>query len=139
MLPIARLDTKTPYLLATQWLAALSIDVNDLNQNCRVHVALSPFWNGLAKLGQQPVRSFVPIYFIWWTSRQNRGEVADSVAYVKLFLPDKMLLQLSVEDPGYIQRKPLTFSNLGALFPGSATIITNQFTKPVPSRPPAPG
>jgi hypothetical protein len=137
--PIARLDTKTAYALATQWLAALSMDVSSMNHNCEAHVALSPFWNGLAKLGQKPQGSFVPIYFVWWSSPQNRLEGGGSVAYVELFLPERMLLQLSVQDQRYIARKALTFTNLGALFPGTGTIFTNHPATPILGRPPDSG
>ena len=122
--PIGLLDTKTPYQLATQWLASLSIDVKGLNHDSKPRVELSPFWNGLSKLGQKPKKSFVPIYFVWWKPKSEDG------AYVELFLPKKMLIQLSVEDPKYILRKELVFTNLAALFPGTALITSNGPVKP---------
>jgi len=129
--PIGLLDTKTPYQLATQWLASLSIDVKGLNHDSKPRVELSPFWNGLSKLGQKPKKSFVPIYFVWWKPKSEDG------AYVELFLPKKMLIQLSVEDPKYILRKELVFTNLAALFPGTARITTNGPVKPQIIRPAA--
>lgn len=131
--PMARLDMKTPYQLATQWLATLSIDVKGLNHDSKPRVALSPFWNGLGRLGQKPKKSFVPIYFVWWKSKS-----ADlgSAAYVELFLPKRMLIQLNVEDPHYILRKEVTFTNLAALFPGTALITSNSPPKPKIIRPP---
>src|SRR5258708_17526711 len=41
------------------------------------------------------------------------------------------LIQLSVSDPRYILRKPLLFTNLASLFPGTAPIFTNRPVKPV--------
>lgn len=72
-LPISHIDTKSAYQLATQWLAAVSMDVDGLTQTCKSRVALSPFWNGLNKLGEKPRASgFVPIYFVWWTMEKNK-------------------------------------------------------------------
>jgi hypothetical protein len=130
--PIGLLDTKTPYQLATQWLATLSIDVKGLNHDFKPHVELSPFWNGLSKLGQRPKKSFVPIYFVWWKPKSEES----GSAFVELFLPKKMLIQLTVEDPKYILRKELVFTNLAALFPGSALITSNGPVKPQIIRPP---
>ncbi len=39
--------------------------------------------------------------------------------YVQLYLPDKLLIQLSIDDPKYDLRPPLVFTNPTALFPGS--------------------
>lgn len=133
-LPIEQMNTNAAYQLATQWLAAASMDVKGLNRDYQVHIALSPYWNGLATLGEKPRKQFVPIYFVWWTNDpKGRGSVAD----VELFEPTKTLLQLSVQDPKYILRKPLVFTNLAALFPGVAPIYTNYPVKT--TYPPPPG
>jgi hypothetical protein len=127
-LPIEQMDTNAAYQLATQWLAALSMDVNGLNRDCKAHIALTPFWNGLAKFGQVPGKNFVPIYNVWWTTPENDAAGFGDVAYVELFLPTKKLLQLDVHDPKYILRKPLIFTNLNSLFPGTGriTVFTNE-------------
>ena len=115
------------YQLATQWLAAVSMDVHRLNRDCKVHIAFSPFWNGLSKLGQNPRNNSVPIYYVWWTSPKNDAEGSGGAASVELCLPTKKILQLSVDDPTYILRKPLVFTNLNSLFPGTGriTVLTN--------------
>jgi hypothetical protein len=121
-LPLEQMDTNAAYELATQWLVSVSMDVNGLNRDCKAHVAVSPFWNGLSRIGQMPKEKFVPIYFVWWTSPQNDAEGHGDVAYVELFLPGKKLLQLSMDDPKYILRKPLVFTNLDSLFPGTGQV-----------------
>lgn len=122
----SQFDTKTPLRLATEWLTAISIDVNGLNRVGRPSVAVSPFWNGLKKLGDAPKGpQFVPIYIVWWQSEQHRKEGSGSLAFVELYLPERKLLQLVVKDSRYILRKPLTVTNLSELFPGVAKIQTN--------------
>lgn len=126
-LPIDKIDTNAAYQLATQWLASASMDVGGLNRDCTAHSALS-LWNPIGHLGQKPKISFVPIYFVWWTSPQNDAERFGSVAYVELYLPTKKLLQLDVDGPQYILRKPLLFTNLASLFPGTARVFTNRLS-----------
>ena len=121
-LSLDQMNTNAAYELATQWLVSVSMDVNGLNRDCKAHVAVSPYWNGLSRLGQAPKEKFVPIYFVWWTSPQNDAEGHGDVAYVELFLPGKKLLQLSMDDPKYILRKPLVFTNLDSLFPGTGRV-----------------
>ena len=124
--PLSQFDTNTPFLLATQWLARVSVDVKALGRECEPAVALSPFWNGLQKLGDPPKTSgFVPIYMVWWKSEKHRREGFGSSAFVELYLPEKKILQLTVKDPRYIRRKPLSVTNLAGLFPGVAKIETN--------------
>jgi hypothetical protein len=132
--PIEQMSTNEAYQLATQWLTAVSMDVSGLNRDCTAHVALSPYWNGLTTLGQKPSKNFVPIYYVWWTSPKNDAEGYGGVARVELFSPTKKLLQLSIDDPKYILRKPVVFTNLDSLFPGTApiTVFTNY---PVNTRP----
>lgn len=125
--PVSRIDTNAPYLLATQWLAALSMDVKGLNSDCVVHVVVTEYWSGV-KLGELPKQIFTPIYCVWWTPKGSRSEAG--AASLELFLPTKTLLQLTVDDPKYILRKPVVFTNLAALFPGKATITTNWPVKP---------
>jgi hypothetical protein len=121
-LPVTQVDFDTPYELATQWLAAASMDVGGLNRDCKVTVVLSAYWNGLSRIGQIPRKKFVPIYDVSWLSHQNQAEHFGDVAFVELYLPTKELIQLCVGDPKYILRKPLEFTNLASLFPGTARI-----------------
>ncbi len=125
--PVSRVDTNAAYQLATQWLAAVHMDVRGLNRDCTPHIALSPYWNGV-KLGEVPRGMFTPMYYLWWTPKGGKAETGG--AFVELLLPTKTLLQLGVDDPRYILRKPLVFTNLAALFPGKATITTNWPVKP---------
>jgi hypothetical protein len=108
--PKNRMDTKGAYQLATQWLAAARMDVAALNRECRVRIEPDPFAN------RSPGREkFVPIYYVYWQSAQNRTEGYGSVASVKLFYPTKTLISLRVEDPKYILRPALVFTNLAAV------------------------
>jgi hypothetical protein len=128
--PLRVMDTNAAYQLAAQWLNAASMDVQGLAMDCRLEVTANEFWNGL-ELGEKPKRpKFVPIYDVCWMSRTNlTGTGPGTAAMVELFAPTKKLLQLRVEDPKYILRRPLVFSNLAGLFPERATIITNQAVK----------
>lgn len=126
LLPIEEIDTNSAYQLAIQWLGAVSMDVNELNRDCTAHVTVSPFWNRLTMPGQKPTgKVFVPIYYVWWTPRNEADKFGG--ADVELFLPTKQLLQLCVREPKYILRKPVIFTNLDELFPGTApiTVFTN--------------
>lgn len=114
---ISRIDTNAAYQLATQWLAAMSVDVNALNRECTPHVALSTFWNNVSRLGEMPKgTNFVPIYYVWWTPKGDKAGGFGG-ASVELLLPTKTLIALGVDDQKYLLRKPLVFTNLAALFP----------------------
>lgn len=112
--PKSRMDTKGAYQLATQWLATAQMDVGALNRDCRVRIEPDPFANRALGRGK-----FVPIYFVSWRSRQNLSEGYGDVASVKLLYPTKTLISLRVEDPKYILRPPLVFTNLEALLSGA--------------------
>jgi hypothetical protein len=121
-LPVAQMDTNAAYVLATQWLAAASMDVNRLNRECRVEVGVSAYWNGLDRFGQVPKKNFVPIYGVYWMSPQNDADAFGDVASVELFLPTKQLLQLSAHDPKYNLNKPFVITNPASLFPGTGRV-----------------
>ena len=104
--PISQLDTNTAYQLATQWLAAVSMDVSQLNADCNLHI------HPTALNGQGAEAHFLPVYWVFWT---KGAEGHGSVASVELFAPTKTLMQLRVEDSKYILRKPLLFTNLDLL------------------------
>ncbi len=140
-LPVNQMDTNganQAYQLATQWLASASMDVIGLNRDCKAHVAFSPYWSGLTELGQVPRKDFVPIYFVWWTSPKNDAEGFGGPVDVELFLPTKKLLQLDVDDPKYILRKPLVFTNLASLFPGTGqvAVLTDKGITVLTNKPP---
>lgn len=120
--PASRIDTNAAYQLATQWLAAVHMDVAALNRDCRLSVTVDTAYV------QAPPGEFVPIYWIAWIPRNGESPCA---ADIRLFTPTKALLQMGVEDPKYILRKPLVFTNLAALFPGVALIHTNYPVKTI--------
>lgn len=131
-LPVSQLDTNAAYRLAVQWLSDVHMDVQGLSRDCVAHIALTADMNSF----EPPRGKITPIYFVWWTPKENKDKPG-SVAYVELYLPTKTLLQLEVNDPKYILRAPVVFTNLAALFPGKATITTNWPTeiKPYPFPP----
>lgn len=119
LLPENQVDNQGAYQLATQWLSSLSVDVKALNRDCRLTVSSSPVLNYVGN-GKDPIRRmFAPTYDIAWSSSNGPA------AYVQLYLPDKLLIQLSIDDPKYNLRPPLVFTNMAALFPGVASIRTN--------------
>jgi len=111
--PSDRLDTNAAYNLATQWLAAVSMDVAGLNRDCVMHAVPTPHWNRFRLNTPFTNTTFTPIYYVYWVPRQTTNGFA--VAAVELFAPDKTLLHLSVQEPEYILRKPLHFTNLDEL------------------------
>jgi hypothetical protein len=114
------IDTNSAYQLAAQWLKAIRVNVDGLNRDCRVRVALSSDLDGT----ERPQGKCTPIYVVSWTPRKKVNRY-DRGAYVELFLPTQTLLQLSVSSPRYIMRQQIGFTNLAALFPGNAVITTN--------------
>jgi hypothetical protein len=131
VLPITEIDTNSAYQLATQWLEAVHVDVARLNRDCKVEATINDFWNGVPTGAQFTKKRFIPIYDVSWLSPRNQSEHYGDVAFVELYAPTKKLLQLSIEDPKYISRPPLIFTNLAALFPGIAPIRTNYPAKPI--------
>jgi hypothetical protein len=104
--PVDMIDTNQAYQLATQWLAAASMDVEALNRDCLVTVELDKAYV------HPPAGKFVPVYDVCWSKREDKRV---GMASVRLFTPTKTLLQLRVEDPKYIMRSPLVFTNLADL------------------------
>jgi hypothetical protein len=122
LVPLEQMDTNAAYQVATQWLTIAGVDVRGLNRDCELHAAVSPHWSGLGKLGQLPTKDFTPIYYVWWTSPKKDAYGFDGGASVELHLPTKKLLQLRVDDPNYVLRKPVVFNNLDSLFPGTGRV-----------------
>jgi hypothetical protein len=97
--PISQMNTNAAYQLATQWLAAASMDVKALNRDCRLSIrAVTPD-------GEQGSH-FVPVYFVSWGGGNGKP-----VASVELFEPTKTLRQLRVYKSEYILRTPLQITN----------------------------
>lgn len=93
LLPIEQINTKGAYTLATQWLAALSMDVAGLERDCQLTV--TPWAQ------ERKPDCFVPIYWVVW----RKGE--QTVASVELFFPTREVRQLQVSQAEYIMRPPL--------------------------------
>jgi len=120
--PVSQISTNIAYKLAIQWLTAIHVDIEALNRDCNVTVAVDDAYV------HAPTGKFVPIYFVSWVPKNKESPGAASV---RLFAPTKTLLQLRVEDEKYILRKPLIFTNLSDLFPGTAPIFTNRPVKTI--------
>ncbi len=123
VLPVRFISTNEACELTTQWMARACMDVKALNRECKCHVALSPHWNRVGKLGETPREVFTPIYFVWWTSPVNDAGGFGSVAYAEVYTPTKMLLQLAVHDPKFILSEPVVIPDLDSLFQGSGAIL----------------
>jgi hypothetical protein len=119
--PISRMDTNAAFQLATQWLAAILVDVKGLNRDCQLNIVPDNVYV------RPPRGKFVPVYWVNWIDTN----VTDRSVSVFLSLPDKKLLQLRIDDSKYNLRKPVEFTNLPDLFPGVAPIRTNYLTKPI--------
>jgi len=103
--PISQLDTNAAYQLATQWLAAVSMDVEALNRDCNLQIR--PV---MVTGEEQPPGLFLGILFPGERTGRKGSE-----AWVELFLPTKKLEILHVMNSKYILRKPLQFTNLDLL------------------------
>jgi len=115
--PENRMDTNGAYQLATQWLAAIAMDVNALNRDLHLIIKADD------DLIRSPRGKFVPVYDVGWCKKwkptpgiieEDHGKW-EPVVSVQLFTPTKTLLQMHVEDPKYILRPPLVFTNLAYL------------------------
>ena len=110
----AQLNTNAAYQLATQWLAAASVDVQSLERDYTAQTDACEIGGCLTAL-----------YRVEWTNAKQ--EVG---ATVELVEPARQLKLLWVEKPEYIRRAPLVVSNRDALLS-----LTNQV--PGVSAPPA--
>jgi hypothetical protein len=100
--PMSRMDTNAAYQVATQWLAAASMDVPAIIRDCDVHVeAFTPEGKNGAH--------FVPLYRVYWM--QKKGGSLGSTALVEFFEPTKTLRQLRVNKSEYILRPSLQITN----------------------------
>jgi hypothetical protein len=119
--PVSKMDTNAAYRLATQFLAAASMDVKALSRDCNVHITpLTPEGpNG---------QHFVPVFWVYWVKPAEEGR--GNTATVELFEPTKQLRQLRVENTEYILRKPLLIPNLEKLL--------SQTNPPSPASPEVP-
>lgn len=109
-IPASMINTNEAMMLARQWLSALSMDIDGLNRDCMVTVKPDTIYV------QPPAGKLVPVYYVLWS--KHRAGPGSGVASVRLFTPTKTLLQLRVEDPKYILRNPIVFTNLAELLLG---------------------
>ncbi|MDR3562924.1 MAG: hypothetical protein P4N59_16025 [Negativicutes bacterium] len=115
--PTDMLDTNAAVLLAGTWLRAAQMDVAALDHD--LHLVVKPDNEAAAV----PQGSFVPVYYVAWCKEwvdipgivSNTKPKWTAVASVRLFLPTKTLLEMRVEDPKYILRPPIVFTNLAFL------------------------
>jgi hypothetical protein len=117
MWPKGRMDTAGAYQMATQWLAAVHMDVKAMNHD--LHLVIKPDDEYIAA----PRGKFVPVYDVRWCKpwKPTPGIIEEDhgkwepVVSVQLFTPTKTLLQMHVEDAKYILRPPIVFTNLAEL------------------------
>jgi hypothetical protein len=110
--PISRRNTNAAYRLATNWLAAIQIDVKRIEHDCRVNISS---WtpDGVDE------KHFVPLYFVTW--KGSSGPVAS----VELLEPARLLGKLTVEQPEYVLRKPVVITNAEALLSQTNAAVKN--------------
>jgi hypothetical protein len=127
MWPKKRMNTAEAYQMATQWLTAAKMDMKAMNRN--LHLVIKPDDDYIAA----PRGKFVPVYEVNWCKpwkptpgiiEENHGKW-EAVVSVQLFTPTKTLLQMHVEDPKYILRPALVFTNLAELLSTNAVAGTN--------------
>jgi len=120
-LPISQMDTNAAYQLATQWLAAVSIDVNALNRDCNLTIrAWTPEGEGS--------KNFIPLYRVYWTEKSGGGR--GGVAGVELIEPAKILQQLYVKKSEYILRPSLQITNLDLTSPTNSWFRGGMLIRP---------
>jgi hypothetical protein len=102
------------------------MDVEALNRDCSVVVQPD------SDYVHPPQGKFVPVYYVYWRKRNTEaGRGADVPAGLRVFTPDKALLQLRVEDPKYILRPPLVVTNLAFLLAQTnAPVLPTTTVKP---------
>jgi hypothetical protein len=121
LLPTSLVDTNAAYQTAAQILSTVSVDVNALNRDCRMHVypCLPEGKNGA---------HFVPVYTVSWIDHDHSD--GGCTAQVDFFQPTRTVYQLLVNDSKYILRKPLEVTNLDYLL--SQTNAQTKANAPAP-------
>ena len=112
------IDTNGAYQLATQWLAAVGVDVPLLNQRCTVSRAQRWFFAPAAPMGA-PVaatlgRQSVPLFDVAWEDPNHRLP-AQKAARVVVLGSSKSLVHLEVGDFAFSQRPPVVATNVAGL------------------------
>jgi len=97
-MPLSRVNTNAVYCLATQWLAALSVDLRRLEADHPSRITVP--W----VLGGQ----FLPLYTVEWSKPIEHSSRRDVAAKVEVLEPERSLEQLVIEKPEYMMRPPIT-------------------------------
>jgi hypothetical protein len=115
------LDTNGAHQLATQWLAALDVDVAALEQNQRRHmlqIATPNIASGellaTAQAGQRATKILTPLFVISWGERPPPRDFMNA-ARVKLLGSTKELLELDVQEDAGWKRPRLVVTNKAEL------------------------
>jgi hypothetical protein len=93
-LPKDRLSTRAAYSLATQWLAAASVDLKRLEADYSPEV--NPMWISETQ--------FCPLYTVEWAKRIEGSRTRHVAAKVEVLEPERSLQMLSIERPEYMAR-----------------------------------
>ena len=99
--PEAQLNTNAAYRLATQWLAAASVDVAALERDYQVQIRP---WDWHPNQGSRG--RFTPLYELRW--ERTVGRLLERAVYMEVLEPERQLETLRVEKPEYITRPPFT-------------------------------
>jgi len=120
--PISRMDTNGAFQMATQIMAAVSMDVAALNRDCRIDIQVSRPDDGLLS------KHFVPDYWVTWF---RPGQNEEAVAMIEFLLPTRTIRQLHVNNWKYILRKPVKVQHADALLSqtNAMPLITNKATR----------
>lgn len=100
--PIERRNTNAAYQLATQWLAAIQMDVQGIERDSQVHI-----WSWTPDGVDD--KHFVPLYWVVWKKADG------PVASVELLEPTHLMGQVNVDHSEYILRRPVVVTNLDSL------------------------
>ncbi|MCC6820202.1 MAG: hypothetical protein IT579_05665 [Verrucomicrobia subdivision 3 bacterium] len=109
----SRINTNQAYQLATQWLAAVDVDITALEKRYPPMVAQQFAYVGPItwKLGEEPPpntpRKLLPVFDVTW------GGAAESSppVWVEIFGATKELIHLRMEDTRYSKRSPIVITN----------------------------
>jgi hypothetical protein len=120
-----QLNTNNVYMLATQWLAAASVDVNALEREYKAIICPWDLGDG----------RYVPLFTVTWVKGDNLQEDVVTAATVEVLEPERSLQKLWVEKPEYITSDPLVVMDRDRLLlttnldlPASSTSSTNVTT-----------
>lgn len=96
-MPKSRMNPTSAYNLATQWLAAVSVDLKRLEADYPSRITVP--WD----FGDQSV----PLFTIEWSKPIEGSRRRDVAARVEVLEPERSLEQLIIEKPEYMTRGPI--------------------------------